>query len=115
MCGYHAAAAVVNELQGKNGFEQYTAWWKKSFEFNGDDYLKVAQGYALVPAYSDDELDYLFALTEAQVLEGTFSQYKTPKVMWNGILKHKEKIAGEKPDLYKKVCTIDRMSLSQSF
>ena len=115
MCGYHAADAVVNELQGKNGFEQYTTWWKKSFEFNGEDYLKVAQGYALVPAYSDDELDYLFSLTEAQVLEGTFSQYKTPKVMWNAFLKHKERIAREKPDLYKKVCTIDTMSLSQSF
>ena len=115
MCGYHAADAVVNELQGKNGFQEYTTWWKKSFEFNGEDYLKVAQGYALVPAYSDDELDYLFALTEAQVLEGTFSQYKTPKVMWNAILEHKEKIAQEKPDLYQKVCTIDRMSLSQSF
>jgi flavin-dependent dehydrogenase len=115
MCGYHAADAVVNELQGNNGFEQYTTWWKKSFEFNGEDYLKVAQGYALVPAYSDDELDYLFSLTEAQILEGTFSQYKTPKVMWNAILTHKERIAREKPDLYKKVCAIDTMSLSQSF
>ena len=115
MCGYHAANAVVNELHGENGFEQYTAWWQKSFEFNGDDYLKVAQGYALVPAYSDDELDYLFSLTEDEVLEGTFSQYKTPKVMWGAILKHKERIAREKPDLYQKVCTIDKMSLSRSF
>ena len=115
MCGYHAASAVVNELHGENGFEQYTAWWQKSFEFNGEDYLKVAQGYALVPAYSDDELDYLFSLTEDQVLEGTFSQYKTPKVMWGAILKHKERIAREKPDLYQKVCTIDKMSLSRSF
>ena len=115
MCGYHAANAVAGELHGENGFEQYTAWWQKSFEFNGDDYLKVAQGYALVPAYSDDELDYLFSLTEDEFLEGTFSQYKTPKVMWGAILKHKDRIAREKPDLYQKVCTIDKMSLSRSF
>ena len=115
MCGYHAANAVASELQGENGFEQYTTWWQESFEFNSADYLKVAQGYALVPRYSDDELDYLFSLTEDEVLEGTFSQYTTPQVMWSSILRHKEKIAREKPDLYQKVCTIDTMSLSTTF
>ena len=115
MCGYHAANAVASELNGDNGFEKYTTWWQKSFEFNSDDYLKVAQGYALVPAYADDELDYLFSLAEDEVLQGTFSQYKTPKLMWASILRHKDKIAREKPDLYKKVCTIDKMSLSTTF
>jgi len=115
MCGYHAANAIASELNGENGFEQYTTWWQKSFEFNSDDYLKVAQGYALVPAYSDGELDYMFSLTEDEVLEGTFSQYKTPKVMWASILRHKDKIAREKPDLYKKVSKIDKMSLSTTF
>lgn len=115
MCGYHAANAVASELKGENGFEQYTTWWQKSFEFNSDDYLKVAQGYALVPAYSDGELDYLFSLIKDDVLEGTFSQYKTPKVLWNSILKYKDKIAREKPDLYEKVRKIHEMSLSLSF
>ena len=115
MCGYHAANAVAGELEVENGFEQYTSWWQKSFEFNSDDYLKVAQGYALVPAYSDGELDYLFSLTEDEVLEGTFSQYKTPKVMWASILRHKDKIGRENPDLYKKISKIDEMSLSLSF
>jgi flavin-dependent dehydrogenase len=115
MCGYHAANAVARELQGENGFEQYTNWWQKSFEFNSDDYLKVAQGYALVPTYSDDELDYLFSLVEDEVLEGTFSQYKTPKILWSAILRHQDKIARDKPGLYQKVCTIDTMSLSTTF
>jgi flavin-dependent dehydrogenase len=115
MCGYHAANAVASELQGEKGFEQYTKWWQKSFEFNSADYLKVAQGYALVPRYSDDELDYLFSLVEGEVLEGTFSQYKTPKILWSALLKHQDRIAREKPDLYQKVCTIDTMSLSTTF
>jgi flavin-dependent dehydrogenase len=115
MCGYHAANAAARELRGENGFEQYTTWWQKSFEFNSDDYLKVAQGYALVPAYSDDELDYLFSLVEDEVLEGTFSQYKTPKILWSSILRHQDRIAQEKPDLYQKVCMIDTMSLSSTF
>ena len=115
MCGYHAANAVASELAGENGFEQYSTWWQESFEFNSDDYLKVAQGYALVPAYTDDELDYLFSLVEDEVLEGTFSQYKTPKILWSSILRHQDRIAREKPDLYQKVCTIDTMSLSSTF
>ncbi len=115
MCGYHAANAVAGELNGENGFDNYTTWWQESFEFNSDDYLKVAQGYALVPVYSDDELDYLFSLTEDQVLEGTSSQYKTPKLMWASFLRHKDKIAGEKPALYEKINKISEMSLSSSF
>jgi digeranylgeranylglycerophospholipid reductase len=77
--------------------------------------LKVAQGYALVPAYTDDELDYLFSLLEDEVLEGTFSQYKTPKILWSAILRHQDRIAREEPDLYQKVRTIDTMSLSSTF
>ncbi len=115
MCGYHAANAVAGELNGENGFDKYTTWWQESFEFNSDDYLKVAQGYALVPVYSDDELDYLFSLTEDQVLEGTSSQYKTPKLMWASFLRHKDKIAGERPALYEKINKISEMSLSSSF
>jgi len=65
--------------------------------------LQVAQGYALVPTYSDDELDYLFALTGDEVLEGTFSQYKSPKLMWASMLRHEEKIQREKPELYNKI------------
>jgi len=115
MSGYHGANAIVKELNGENGFEQYTQWWQESFEFNSDDYLKVAQGYALVPYYSDDELDYLFALIEDEVLEGTNSQYKTPKLYWPAILRHKEQIAQEKPELYEKVEKIDAMSFSETF
>jgi digeranylgeranylglycerophospholipid reductase len=103
MCGFHAGDAVFKELSGENGFEAYTRWWLDVFEFNTDDYLQVAQGYALVPTYSDDELDYLFALTEDEVLEGTFSQYKSPKLMWASMLRHEEKIQREKPELYHKI------------
>ena len=88
MCGYHAAHAIIDELQGKNGFENYTSWWKDAFEFNSDEYLLVSQGYALVPTYTDGELDYLFGLVEEKTLEGTYSQYKTPKLIWDAILSH---------------------------
>ena len=103
MCGYHAGNAVCQELSGESGFENYTQWWHTSFEFNSDDYLRVAQGFALVPTYTDDELDYLFALIEGEVLEGTYNQYKSPKLMWDAILTHRDRIVQERPDLYEKI------------
>ncbi len=114
-CGYHAARAIAKELNNENGYEEYTKWWQDSFEFNAEDYLKVAQGYAFVPFYADDELDYMFALTEDQVLEGTNSQYKTPKLFWASIMRHKDKIKKEKPEIYEKIKKIDTMSLSTTF
>ncbi len=103
MCGFYAATAVFRELNGQPGFVQYTQWWQRSFEFNGKDALRVAQGYALVPAYSDDELDYLFGLVEAEILPGSYSQYHSPKYMWDAILAHREQISSERSGLLLKI------------
>lgn len=115
MCGYHAANAINKELQGLNGFEDYTNWWKNAFEFNSDEYLLVSQGYALVPTYTDGELDYLFALIEDEILEGTYSQYKTPKLIWDAILSHKDKIQAERPAVYEKIKKMNTMTLTDTF
>lgn len=115
MCGYHAANAVYKELQGKNGFESYTNWWKKAFEFNSDEYLLVSQCYALVPTYTDDELDYLFSLIEDEILEGTYSQYKTPKLIWDAILSHKHRIKNKKYTIYEKIKKMKTMTLTDTF
>jgi len=103
MTGYRAGKAVAQELQNGDGFREYTTWWQSSFEFNTDKYLQVAQGFALVPAYTDDELDYLFSLVEDEELEGTYSQYKSPRIMWDAMLKHEDEIAANRPDLHQKI------------
>jgi len=110
-CGYRAGTAVHQELSGMHGFAEYTRWWQDTFEFNSDDYLQVAQGFALVPTYTDDELDYLFALIEHETLEGTFNQYKSPRLMWKAFLRHTERIARERPELHHKILT-RKLSLS---
>jgi flavin-dependent dehydrogenase len=111
MCGYHAGHAVARELNNEPGFAQYTQWWQRSFEFLGEDFMQVAQGFVLVPTYTDDELDYLFGLIEGELLEGTYNQYKSPKVMWSAILKHQDKIRGERPGIYEKI-TKKKVSIS---
>ncbi|MDO5517964.1 MAG: NAD(P)/FAD-dependent oxidoreductase [Clostridium sp.] len=115
MCGYHAANAILNELNEKDGFKNYTDWWNKSFEFNSGEYLKVSQGYALVPTYTDDELDYLFSLAEGHILEGTYSQYKTPKLIWDAILLKKDLIMKDKPTIYEKIKKMNTMTLTDTF
>ena len=115
MCGYHAGNAVYKELNGEDGFNQYTAWWQKSFEFNSDEYLLVAQGYALVPTYTDDELDYLFSLIEGETLDGAYGQYRAPRLMWYAILRHQERIAKEQPQLHEKIKKNREMTLQGTF
>jgi len=114
MCGFHAAEAVKMELEGQPGFDGYTAWWQRSFEFNGPDALRVAQGYALTPTYSDDELDYLFGLVEDETLPGSYSQYNTPRYMWDAILAHRKQIAGERPGLLEKISASMQLSINDT-
>jgi digeranylgeranylglycerophospholipid reductase len=102
-CGFHAGRAAAEELAGRNGFGDYARWWQRSFEFNGDDWMQVAQGFALVAAYTDEELDYLFGLVQDQVLEGTYNQYRSPRLMWAAILRHEDRIRAEHPDLHAKI------------
>jgi len=111
-CGFHAARAAAEELGGSDGFAQYTRWWQKAFEFNGNDWLQVAQGFALVPTYTDDELDYLFGLIEGEVLEGTYNQYKSPRLMWGAILQHEGRIRSERPELHAKINSRTKATLS---
>lgn len=102
-CGYRAGYAVAREIAGNAGFDAYTRWWQQSFEFNGDDFMQVARGFALVPTYTDDELDYLFGLVENETLEGTYNQYKSPRLMWGAVMRYSEQIKKERPHLFQKI------------
>lgn len=113
MCGYHAAKAVKAELNGKNGFEQYTCWWNEAFDFNRADpveFVKLYGSLAMRPKYTDEELDYMFSLLEDEVLDGDFSQFEVPKKVWKAILVHKHQIQKERPTLFEKIQPIDELN-----
>ena len=111
MCGYHAANAVKDELEGKNGFEKYTEWWNEAFDFNHTDPREFVKLYGALSMmkYSDEELDYLFSLVEDETICGNFSQFDVPKNVWTAILKYKDKIESEKPGLYEKIKGIEEL------
>jgi len=48
------------------------------------------------------------------VLEGTYSQYKSPQLMWDAILKHEQRIAAERPELFAKIKN-KKLTLSETF
>lgn len=113
MCGYHAAHAIKDELMGINGFEKYTSWWDKAFDFNRIDPLEFVKLYGSLgmrPKYSDEELDYLFSLVEGELLNGNFSQFEVPKNVWKAILSHKAQIQSEQPSLFEKIKHIDELN-----
>lgn len=114
MCGYNAANAINSELQGKNGFEEYTKWWNKSFNFNWGthlDFIKLYGALTMMPKYTDEELDYLFSIIENETLCGNFGQFEVPKTVWKAILSHKKQIEDEKPDLFEKIKPIDMLNI----
>ena len=113
-CGFKAAEAVSMELEGKKGFEDYTRWWLDAFEFNSEGMLQVQQGYAFVPTYTDDEIDYLFSLCEDVTLDGIFSQCKSSKMIWDTILRDLERIERERPGLMKKIKGVRSNALKES-
>ena len=76
--------------------------------------LQVQQGYAFVPTYTDDEIDYLFLLCEDVTLDGSFSQYKSSKMIWDAILRDPERIERERPGLMKKIKGVRSNALKES-
>ena len=109
MCGFNAGNAVVKELAGEKGFEEYSRWWNDAFEFNCEDpaeQLKMYGAINIKRTLSDDEIDYLFAMLVGEQHSGHFNQYEVPKNFWTAVLKHDDTIRAENPALYEKMSAI---------
>ena len=102
-CGFWAADAVEKELAGENGFEQYTKKWQENFEFIGEGMNEVTSGYGLVPYYTDEEIIYIFQLLQGITMDGSWSQYKTPRMMWGKIHEQSDRIQKERPEIWDKI------------
>jgi flavin-dependent dehydrogenase len=64
-CGYKAVKAIEKELNGEQGFEQYTAWWQKAFRFKKNKSFEAY--YPLNRVKTDEEMDFLFSLHDGVV------------------------------------------------
>jgi flavin-dependent dehydrogenase len=92
-CGYLAVKAIEKELSGRKGYQEYTAWWQRAFEFNDPTYFNTVNRYfSLNSLCSDEEVDYLYHALEDKV--------GVPAVL---IEQNLELFKKDRPELYQKL------------
>ncbi|OGL41734.1 MAG: hypothetical protein A3C43_01140 [Candidatus Schekmanbacteria bacterium RIFCSPHIGHO2_02_FULL_38_11] len=109
MCGYNAAKAVCDELNGKSGLKNYSDFWKGSFKWNKTaqamaDYLKIG---LLFPFFSDEELDYMFGLVDGKTFEGAMNPYEQINALFGIIAKTPE----IKPEMAQKIAMFQKITM----
>ncbi|MCX8126709.1 MAG: NAD(P)/FAD-dependent oxidoreductase, partial [Dehalococcoidia bacterium] len=93
VCGYRGAMATIQEIEGKRGYAEYTAWWQKAFDTMDPDHLKAAGRFYAVNAVCDnDDVDYLYRLVGSEI--------GVPAVL---VARRLDVISRERPKLYEKI------------
>lgn len=99
MYGVQAARAIVRHLATGNGLEEYAASWGASFEYNNPEEIKKAtQGFGL-HVLKDEDLDYLFGLTQADSIAGFVNEFSDPATVRNALYAHIDQVRAERPEL----------------
>ena len=97
--GFRAAQAALKVLATGKGYDDYTNFWRESFEYCWPGEIERAlQGFGL-GQLSDDALDYIFRLTDNEEYEGYVSENTAPNVMKHAIMSHIDQIKRERPDI----------------
>jgi flavin-dependent dehydrogenase len=103
MYGYQAAKAALKVLDTGQGYEDYTSFWRETFEYCWPGEIeKALQGFGL-HVISDEELDYIFSLTDNEEYEGYVSENIAPEVLKKAIMSHIDQIRKERPDTAKTI------------
>ena len=114
MYGYQGAKAIIREIEGEEGFHEYIKSWKNTFEYNFPGEIeKTTQAFGL-HVLEDEELDYLFGLTEHDRISGYLNEFTDPDRVMGGILRHKEKIRKERPALVRKIEEFGKVSVKEA-
>jgi flavin-dependent dehydrogenase len=114
MYGYQGAKAIIREIEGEEGFHEYIKSWKNTFEYNFPGEIeKATQSFGL-HVLEDEELDYLFGLTENDQISGYLNEFTDPNRVMGGILRHMERIRKERPALVRKIEEFGKVSVKEA-
>lgn len=103
MYGYRAAKAILNVLATGKGYDEYTNFWRESFEYCWPGEIeKALRGFGL-GLMSDSDLDYIFSLTDNEQYPGYVSENTAPEIMKKAILSHLDQMRKERPDIAKTI------------
>ncbi len=99
MYGYLAAQAALKVLGTGKGYDDYTNFWRESFEYCWPGEIeKALQAFGL-GQLQDEELDYIFSLTNNEEYAGYVSENTAGYVMEKAIMSHIDQIRKEKPKI----------------
>jgi len=101
--GYRAAHAALATLETGKGLDDYAQYWRDTFEYCWPGEIdKALQGFGL-HKLDDEELDYIFSLTDNEEYFGYVSENTAPDVMKKGIMSHIDQIRKERPETAQKI------------
>jgi len=97
MYGYLAAQAALKVQSTGKGYDEYTNFWRESFEYcRPGEIEKALQAFGL-GALDDADLNYIFSLTNDEEYAGYVSENTAGYVMEKAIMGHIDQIRKERP------------------
>jgi len=113
MYGHEAARAVAAFLKTGSGFENYLQFWKKTYAYNQPGSIEAATQAFGLHVLADDELDYIFGLTENEVYKGYVNEHSSKETTMGAIMSHIDQIRKDRPELAVKIEKFDRVSTEE--
>lgn len=97
MYGYRSAKAVIDEIDGKPGLDEYVEYWKSTYGYFKEGVIE--QDMSVISALNDSDLDYLFELTDSKSYKGFYNRGVIRKALTAEV----PRIMKERPDLIPKL------------
>ena len=113
MYGHSAANAVASFLSTGKGLDDYAAFWKKTFGYNQPGAIEAAVQAFGLHVLEDDEIDYLFSLTENETYKGYVNEHSSKETTMGALRAHMEEIKRDRPDLAEKIGKFDQVSTEE--
>jgi flavin-dependent dehydrogenase len=113
MYGYKASMSVVKFLKKGSGLEEYVDFWKKTFAYNQPGAIEAAMQAFGLHVLDDEELDYLFSLTDKEKYKGYVNEHSSRETTMGALMSLMEDIRRDRPELAKKVEKFDQISTEE--
>lgn len=101
--GRSAAKAVIGKMREGKDFSDYIHHWKDTYGYNRPGEIEKATQIYGINQLSDDELDYVFGLTDGETHRGYVNEFNDFERMRKAIFSHFHTMKKEKPDLASKI------------
>jgi flavin-dependent dehydrogenase len=113
MYGHAAAQSVAKYLKTGQGLDEYTEFWRKTFGYNQPGAIEnTLLGFGL-HVLEDDELDYLFSLTDKETYKGYVNEYTFPAIIMGAFMSHMGEIKRDRPDLAEKIEKLSQVPVEE--